>query len=299
MKKRHALGRRRTVLAYLFLSPTILFYIIFFLVPVFFSLYISLIKWDMLSPVTEAPFVGLKNYIYILTRDDLFWLTLKNTLVFAFGTVTLSVFLSLVLAFLFTRSRLKVLWRIVYWLPMVTTVVAIGQLWVYMLDGVYGLINTLIGHVGIVGPNWLSDETWALPTVMMISVWSGLGGAMLIFSAGLEGISETFYEAARVDGATVWQEFWKITMPLLRPAILFNLVTGFIGGLSAFVLIMVMTQGGPVNATNVVGNYMYQVAFQDMRMGRASAMSFVLFAIILVVTLLQLRIFRRGGVEAY
>lgn len=299
MKKRHALGRRRTVLAYLFLSPTILFYIIFFLVPVFFSLYISLIKWDMLSPVTEAPFVGLKNYIYILTRDDLFWVTLKNTLVFAFGTVTLSVFLSLVLAFLFTRSRLKVLWRIVYWLPMVTTVVAIGQLWVYMLDGVYGLINTLIGHVGIVGPNWLSDETWALPTVMMISVWSGLGGAMLIFSAGLEGISETFYEAARVDGATVWQEFWKITMPLLRPAILFNLVTGFIGGLSAFVLIMVMTQGGPVNATNVVGNYMYQVAFQDMRMGRASAMSFVLFAIILVVTLLQLRIFRRGGVEAY
>lgn len=296
--KKYRMSRQRTILAYLFLSPVLLFFLVFFLIPIVFSLYISFARWDMLTPLSQAPLVGLKNYQYILFKDDLFLLTLKNTLVFALGTVVLNVVLSLFLAFLFTRSRFKALWRTIYWLPMVTTVSAVATMWQYIFKA-RGLINALLADVNISGPIWLADPRTAMPAVILVSVWAGLGGAMLIFSAGLEGIPDSYYEAARVDGANVRQEFWHITIPLLRPTILFNLVTGFIGGLSSFTLIMVMTQGGPLNTTNVVANYMYQVAFSDMRMGRASAMAFALFGVILLVTLIQLRVFRRGGIESY
>lgn len=281
---------------WLFLSPAFLFAFVFFLVPIGFSFYISFTNWN---PLSTPRWVGWLNYRYILTRDPYFWGVLKNTFVFAFGTVLVGVPIALVIAFVFTRSRGKSLWRTIYWLPMVTNVVAISYMWTYLYDPVYGAINEGLRLVGISGPNWLSDPSIAMLSVIIVAVWAGLGGNILIFSAGLEGIDQQVYEAARVDGATARDEFFQITLPLLRPTMLFVLVTGFIGGLSNFALIMVMTGGGPMQATNVVANYMYQTAFQNLRMGRASAMAWILFVIILILTLIQLRIFRKGGVESY
>lgn len=293
--KRHRLDQRHWA-PYAFLAPAGLFAMIFFFVPVLFSLYLTFTDWN---PLSSPRWIGLKNYKYIFTLDPYFYQTLTNTFVFAFGSVLLGTAISLLLSFAVTRIKGKALWRTLYWLPMVTNVVAISYMWTYLLDAVYGLVNQGLALLGIAGPDWLSSPSTAMLSVIIVSVWAGLGGNILIFSAGLEGIDESLYEAARVDGASVWQEFRHITIPLLRPTLLFVLVTGFIGGLSNFALIMVMTGGGPMQATNVVANYMYQVAFQNLRMGRASAMAYVLFVIIMIITLVQLRVFKRGGVESY
>ncbi|BAS28284.1 ABC transporter permease [Limnochorda pilosa] len=290
-----ALGGKRWA-PYLFLSPALLFGAVFFLLPTGFSFYLTFTSWN---PLSTPRWVGLKNFEYILTRDPYFWHTLRNTFVFALGTVLVGTAVALLIAFVFTRSRGKSIWRTFYWLPMVTNVVAISYMWVYLYDPVYGAINAALRWLGIPGPNWLSDPGIAMLSVIIVAVWAGLGGHMLIFSAGLEGIDDQFYEAARVDGTSTWDEFLHITLPLLRPTLLFVLVTGFIGGLSNFALIMVMTNGGPMQATNVTANYMYQTAFQNLRMGRAAAMAYILFGFILLITLIQLRIFRKGGVESY
>ena len=281
---------------YAFLAPLIFFFVVFFALPVGFALYLTFTRWN---PLSTPKFVGLKNYTYLLTQDPTFYLTLKNTFVFAFGTVAIGVSLALVVAFVFTLSKGKAFWRSVYWLPMVTNVVAVAYIWQYILDGTYGLVNRLLAFVGIGGPQWLTDPGSAMTAVIIVAIWTGLGQNMLLFSAGLEGIDESYYEAARIDGANTAQIFWGVTLPLLRPTLLFVTITSFIAGMGSFTLILVLTGGGPVQSTNVTALYMYQMAFQDLRMGRASALAFILFVLIFIVTLLQLRIFRRGGVEAY
>ncbi len=281
---------------YAFLAPLIFFFVVFFALPVGFALYLTFTRWN---PLSTPKFVGLKNYTYLLTQDPTFYLTLKNTFVFAFGTVAIGVPLALVVAFVFTLSKGKTFWRSVYWLPMVTNVVAVAYIWQYILDGTYGLVNRLLAFVGIGGPQWLTDPGSAMTAVIIVAIWTGLGQNMLLFSAGLEGIDESYYEAARIDGANTAQIFWGVTLPLLRPTLLFVTITSFIAGMGSFTLILVLTGGGPVQSTNVTALYMYQMAFQDLRMGRASALAFILFVLIFIVTLLQLRIFRRGGVEAY
>ena len=281
---------------YAFLAPLIFFFVVFFALPVGFALYLTFTRWN---PLSTPKFVGLKNYTYLLTQDPTFYLTLKNTFVFAFGTVAIGVPLALVVAFVFTLSKGKTFWRSVYWLPMVTNVVAVAYIWQYILDGTYGLVNRLLAFVGVGGPQWLTDPGSAMTAVIIVAIWTGLGQNMLLFSAGLEGIDESYYEAARIDGANTAQIFWGVTLPLLRPTLLFVTITSFIAGMGSFTLILVLTGGGPVQSTNVTALYMYQMAFQDLRMGRASALAFILFVLIFIVTLLQLRIFRRGGVEAY
>ena len=281
---------------YAFLAPLIFFFVFFFALPVGFALYLTFTRWN---PLSVPKFIGLKNYTYLLTQDPTFYLTLKNTFVFAFGTVLVGVPLALVVAFVFTLSKGKAFWRSIYWLPMVTNVVAIAYIWQFILDGTYGLVNQLLAFVGITGPQWLTDPKSAMLAVIIVAIWTGIGQNMLLFSAGLEGIDETYYEAARIDGANTAQIFWGITLPLLRPTLLFVTITSFIAGMGSFTLILVLTEGGPVQSTNVTALYMYQTAFQDLRMGRASAMAFILFVLIFIITLLQLRIFRRGGIEAY
>ena len=281
---------------YAFLAPLIFFFVVFFALPVGFALYLTFTRWN---PLSTPKFVGLKNYTYLLTQDPTFYLTLKNTFVFAFGTVAIGVPLALVVAFVFTLSKGKTFWRSVYWLPMVTNVVAVAYIWQYILDGTYGLVNRLLAFVGVGGPQWLTDPGSAMTAVIIVAIWTGLGQNMLLFSAGLEGIDESYYEAARIDGANTAQIFWGVTLPLLRPTLLFVTITSFIAGMGSFTLILVLTGGGPVQSTNVTALYMYQMAFQDLRMGRASALAFILFVLIFIITLLQLRIFRRGGVEAY
>lgn len=277
------------------MAPAILFAAVFLIAPLAFSLYLTFTRWN---PLSAPKWVGLRNYEYLL-GDAAFFQSLGNTLLFAFGTVAIGVPLALVLAFGFTQAKGKAFWRSVYWLPMITNIVAVAYLWEFILDPTYGLINQGLGFLGLRGPQWLQDPTWAIWAVIIVAVWVGLGQNMVLFSAGLEGIDDVYYEAAKIDGATVSQLFRHITIPLLRPTLLFVLVTTFIAGMGSFALILILTEGGPRGATNVTALYMYQTAFQDLRMGRASAMAFLLFIVIFIVTLIQLRFFRRGGVEAY
>ena len=281
---------------YVFLAPTILFFIIFFLLPMGFSLYLTFTRWN---PLSTPKFIGLDNYLYLFS-DATFINSVWNTLVFAFGSVLVGVPLALILAFVFTQSRYKAFWRSLYFLPMITNVAAIGFLWQFILKGNGGLFNRILGWLGIVGPDWLNDPSVAMWAVIMVAVWYYLGQNMILFSAGLEGIDDSFYNAAKVDGANTLQTFWHVTVPLIRPTLLFVSITSFITAMgSAFALILVLTNGGPVQSTNVTALYMYQMAFSDLRMGRASTAAFVLFVVIFIVTLIQLRVFRRGGLESY
>lgn len=284
---------------YAFLAPLLAFFVVFFLAPIGFSLYLSFTNWN---PLSSPRWIGLRNYEYLLTLDPRFWRTILNTFVFAFGTVAIGIPISLVIAFLVNGSKGKAFWRSVYWLPMITNVVAVGFVWWLIMHPSYGVLNRMLALVGIRGPAWLADPNTAMLSVIIVAVWIGIGQNMLLFSAGLEGIPRNYYEAARIDGANALQSFVHVTLPLLRPTLLFVTVTSFIAGMGSFTLILVMTAdspGGPINSTNVTALYMYQMAFQDLRMGRAAATAFILFAIIFVITLVQLRIFRRGGVDPY
>ena len=291
------LGSKK-VAPWLMLSPMLLFAVIFFILPLIYASYISLTRWDSLSP---PRWVGVDNYAYILTKDPNFWKTFWNTMYFAGASIIIGVPLAMVLAYAFTRSRGQTLWRSIYWLPMITNVVAVAYIWKFVLDDRYGLLNRALGFLGLGAPGWLTNPSLALTSVVLIFVWMQLGSNMLLFSAGLASIDENYYEAARLDGANERQLFFSITVPLLMPTTLFVLITNFISGLSYFTLMLVLTDGngGPLRSTTVTGLYMYQMAFADLRMGRATAVAYVLFAVILVITLIQLRIFRRGGVEAH
>ncbi len=287
--------RQRTLAPYLFLAPVLIFFVLFLLLPVLFSFYLTFTKWN---PLSTPEFIGLENYRFLLT-DSQFYLTIRNTFYYAFGVLLVELPLAILLAFLFSISRAKAFWRAVYWLPMVTNIAAIAYLWGFLLDGTYGLFNVFLAQLGITGPQWLRDPNSAMIAVILVTVWLGIGQSMLVFSAGLEGVDETLYEAAKVDGASTNRIFWGITLPLLKPTILFVSITTFIGVMGSFALILVLTNGGPLQSTNTTSLLMYQTAFQDLRMGRASAMAFILFVLIFLVTLVQLRLFRRGGMEAY
>jgi multiple sugar transport system permease protein len=288
----------KNVAPWLFMLPMLLFGAIFFILPLVYAFLISLTRWNSLS----APkWVGLKHYEYLLTTDPVFWQTFWNTMYFAAASIGIGVPLAMVLAYAFTRSRGQTVWRSIYWLPMITNVVAVAYIWKFVLDDRYGLLNRTLGFFGLGAPGWLTDPNLALTSVVLIFVWMQLGHNMLLFSAGLASIDESYYEAARLDGANERQCFFKITVPLLMPTTLFVLITNFISGLSYFTLMLVLTDGngGPLRSTTVTALYMYKMAFEDLRMGRASAVAYLLFAVILVITLIQLRVFRRGGVEAH
>jgi len=298
--------KNEILMAYLFLFPTILFYLIFWLIPIMFSFILSFTEWSGFD-LSLIKWVGIENYKAILSRGSTFVNpVLINTLYFAFGTVILSFIASLIIAFMITRLPFEGFWRTLYFLPMVTTVVAIGNIWKFLYDPNYGLINGLLNKIGIQPINFLNDPKIALTSIVVVSAWASIGGAVLILSAGLKAIPEIYYEAATIDGANIFQNFWYITLPLLRPSMLFVLITGLITGLQSFTLIMVMTTsglggvgGGPANSTNVAALEMYNQAFVFGSWGKATAMSFILFVIVFLITLIQLYIFRKGGVEEY
>jgi multiple sugar transport system permease protein len=284
---------------WLFLAPAMLFAVVFLLLPVVFAAYISLTAWDSLSP---PRWMGLKNYQHLFATDPIFLKTLRQTLYFALGTMLIGVPLALALSYALSRARLQGVWRVLYTLPMVTNIVAVGFIFWFVFRQTDGLLNRLLALAGLPGPGWLTDPSLAMVSAILVYVWMELGRNMLLFMAGLGSIDESYYEAARLDGAGAWQLFRFVTLPLLKPTILFVVITGFISGMSYFTLMLVLfpgTQGGPSRAALTTGQYMYQMAFEDLRMGRASAVSYVLFALVLVVTLIQLRLLRRGGVEAH
>jgi multiple sugar transport system permease protein len=280
------LARREALTFYLLISPWLLGLLLFVLGPMAASLVISFTRWDLLSP---AKFVGLQNYEKMFTRDPLFWQSLKVTAVYTLVYVPVELAGGLVLALLMNqRLRLGSAYRTIYYLPSVLPGVAFVVLWMWLLHPDMGLINSLLSRVGIEGPRWLADPDWALPALLMMSLW-GLGRAMVIYLASLQGIPKQLYEAAAIDGAGAWHSFWKITLPMLTPTIFFNLVLSVISTFQTFTSAFVATDGGPLDSTLFYVLYLFRQAFQFFNMGYASALAWILFLIILVLTLLIVR----------
>ncbi len=290
---RGSLMRQRTIWAYVFVSAPLIGLLVFFLGPIVFSGWVSLHNWNMITPVAEMPWAGLDNYIYLLTQDSVFPKALLNTFLFAIGGVGSNVVLGLGFALLLNgRIVGKTIWRVVYFLPVMTAPLALGVIFGFMFNRNYGVINNLLVTVGIPRQPFLGHPSQALLVVIIIAVYQYVGYYIVIYLAGLQGIPQDYYDAASVDGANKWQSFRHITLPLLRPVTLFVVVTNTIGALQVFDLVFATTNGGPANSTMTVVLHMYNTAFKFSRMGRASAMAFILFAIILTITIIQLRFLR-------
>lgn len=291
---------RQTVTGYLFLSPVLIFYSIFLAIPLLFSLLLSFTEWSGFD-LSRMEWVGLENYRKIFSPNAPFlYPILTNTFAYAFGTVAISFIAAMAVAYMITRLRYEGFWRTLYFLPTVTTIVAIGNVWLFMYDPTGGLINGILNALGFKSIAFLSNPDYALKAIIVVGGWLGIGSAVLILTAGLKGIPDDYYEAATIEGAGVFQLYRYITLPLLKPSILFVLITSFIGGLQSFTLALVMTRnGGPGNSTNVAGLEMYNQAFAYSNWGIASAMAFTLFVCVFIITMIQLVIFKRGGVESY
>ena len=269
----------------IFLGPNLAGFLIFTLWPVIMTFVLSLCSYDILSPMK---FIGLQNY-QNLFQDEVFLKVFKNTWVYTLTTVPIGVTLSLFLAIALDKSDRGIrFFRGAYFIPVISSMVSIGVVWQWLYNPEFGLINDLLARIGIDGPMWLTSDKTAMISLIIVSIWKNLGYNMLIFLAGLQSIERNYYEAAEIDGASWWQQFRSITVPLLTPTTFFVLVMAFIGSFQVFDLVMMMTQGGPGRATSVVVHYLYQNAFKFFKMGYASAMAYVLFAVILVVTGIQM-----------
>ncbi|MEU6553289.1 sugar ABC transporter permease [Streptomyces sp. NPDC046915] len=289
--------RRQSVVAYLFLAPTLLFHAVFLLLPLGFALLLSMSRWTGFDLGDIDP-VGVDNFARLFADGSTFLAPiLTNTLLFALGTVALALAGSVLVATCIDKLRYQGLWRTLYFLPIVTTVVAVGNVWKYMYEP-GGLVNGVLNALGLDSVAFLQDPDTALPSVVVVQAWASVGSAILILTAGLKSVPESYYEAAALDGAGPVTVFWRITLPLLRPSLLFVCITQFLTGLQSFALIIVMTRGGPGDATDVAALEMYRQAFSYGDWGTASAAAFVLFVVVLVVTLAQLWIFRRKGEDA-
>jgi multiple sugar transport system permease protein len=284
---------RETLLGYAFIFPVVLGLLIWTFGPMLASAYYSLTQYNLLKPPV---FIGLENYVNLFTSDDLFvqsvWVTLRYVLMF----VVFSQLMSLALAILLTQEvRLLNVFRTLYYLPMVIPYIASALLWRYLFDKDIGPINAVLGTFGIHGPSWLGSPQWALFSLVIISVW-GSAVSTIIYVAGLQQVPSELYEAAKIDGAGGFAQFINITLPMLSPTILFNVVTTVIAAFQFFVPAYVLTQGGPVHTTYVYNLNLYEKAFSWLQMGYASAMAWVLFAIIMVLTGL---IFRSSSLWVY
>ncbi len=274
--------RREALECYLFISPVCIGLLVFTLGPILASLYFSFTEYNII----RAPkWVGLGKF-HDLIQDELFWQSLKVTSLYVVMHLPISLVLALGIALLMNQKvRGIIFFRTVYYLPSVVSGVAVALLWMWIFNPEFGILNTLLALVNIQGPAWLFDEHWSLPAIALMSLW-GVGGSMLIYLAGLQGIPSELYEAAEIDGASRWRRFWFITLPLLSTVILFNLVMGLIASFQEFTPAYVMTSGGPNFSTLFYNYYLYENAFEYLYMGYASAMAWVLLVIVLILTLL-------------
>jgi multiple sugar transport system permease protein len=284
-----------------FVAPALLVIFIFFLVPVAAAFLLSFTDFDIyaLGNLEYLRFVGLGNYLKLL-QDPLFWIALRNTLHFVLIGGPLSVGVSLGAALLLNSKllrRFKGVFRSALFMPVVTTLVAVAVVWRYLYHPRYGLLNYGFGLIGGVGPiDWLGDPNWAMPAIILMAVWKNFGFNMIIFIASLQSIPQHLYEAARIDGASTWQQFRHVTLPLLGPTFVFVTLITLVGYFQLFAEPYVMTQGGPVHSTLSIVLFMYEQGFRWWDLGYAAAIAFVLFLIILAATSLQLKL--RKGAQA-
>lgn len=265
---------------WIFILPALFGTVIFILIPVVCSFGLSFTEWDLLNPIK---FVGFENYS-LLFRDNLFYKILLNTVVFAFSTSILGVIIPLILAsILNSKIRGSEFFKTAYFLPFITPMVVIGIVWAWIFDPNIGLLNQFL-HIHI---NWLYDSKFAMPALIIVSVWKLVGYNMIIFLSSLSAISQSLFEAAKIDGANSFQTFKNVTVPLLSPTIFFVVIITAVSSFQVFDLIYLMTQGGPFDSTNVLVYSIYKNAFEYFDVGKASAIAYVLFVIILILTLLQ------------
>ncbi len=288
------MGQDGLLVASPFLLPSLIGFAVFSFLPLLISILISLTDWNGLDELTAKGFlhdhfIGLDNYKSILQSDE-FWKVLKNTGLYIVLYLPLMLAVSIAIAHLLSRPRKGVgVFRVIYYIPVLTSWVAASLIWKSVLSPKYGAINSVLEIFGIQGPGWLLDERWAMPAIVLVSVWKDMGFFGLILLSGMVGINKSYYEAAEIDGAGGWTKFWRITLPLLTPAIFYVLIVSLINSFQLFPQIMIMTDGGPNGATQVMVERIYKYGFRYYKMGYASALSWILFFIIMVCTMIQMR----------
>lgn len=281
--------------AYIFIAPALTIFTIFVIIPVFASLYWSLTQYNILQ---SPQFVGLKNYVSILLHDKRFWKAMSNTLIYVVGTVPTSIAISLLLAIAIDQNiRFKNLFKTLFFIPSITSIVAISVIWKWLYaGGKYGLLNHFLSNFGFQPIDWLVDVRWTLPSIIIMSVWGGLGYNLILFLAGLQGIPQVFYEAAEVDGASEWDKFRNVTLPLLRPTMFFVTVMSIINSFQVFEQVYIMTYssegtvGGVLDCALTIVAYLYETGFQRFMMGYASALAYLIFACLFIITLVNIKL---------
>lgn len=285
--RKRRLKRKESIEGYLFLLPWIAGFVILYMGPMIASGFISFCRWGVFS----APrFTGIKNYERMFV-DPVFWKSLRVTSVYVGASVPLQLSIAFVLAlFLNKKGKSIIVFRTIYYFPVIIPTVCIAVLWSWIFSADYGILNYFISLLfNVPGPNWLGSEQWVLSAFIIMSLW-GTGGPMLIFLAGLQGIPNYLYEVAEVDGASTFQKFWNVTVPLMTPVIFFNLIMGIIYSFQIFTSAYVMTGGGPNNASMFYVLYLYNNAFRWFRMGYASALAWIIFGIIAMLVFMQFKL---------
>lgn len=283
---------------YIFIAPSFIGVLVFIAFPVLFALGISFTQWDVLTP---AKFVGIKNYVDLFTRDNLFWVSLQNSFVYVFLTVVGGILASLGLALV---MNLKVrgigLFKVAMFIPVVTPAVAVAFIWGWIYNTDIGLLNAGLNVLGLPKIGWLTDPRWALISLAILGVWKSAGYYAIIFLAALQDVPDVLYEASEIDGATSFQKFRYITLPLMVPAILFVMIIAVIGSFQVFDQVYLMTNnGGPGTSTYVYNLHLFNVAFRHFKMGSGAAMAYVLFGILFVITYLQFQLGRKRTAQTF
>jgi multiple sugar transport system permease protein len=281
---------KRLGIGLLFISPWLLHFLVFQLWPMLASIYYSLTAYSVLKPPV---FIGLQNYVVLLTDDPRFATTMYNTIYYTIGVVGVGTVAAILLAMLLNmKVRGQAAYRTIMFLPSIVPLVASAIVFLWFLNPQYGVLNSIMRFFGLPTVGWLSDPVWAKPSLIMLALW-GLGGAIVIYLAGLQDVPIELYEAADIDGAGWWTRFWNVTLPMLSPVILYNVVVGIIAAMQTFAQIYILTAGGPADSTLMYAYYLYISAFQFFKMGYASAMAWILFVLIASVTFVQWRLQKR------
>ena len=283
--------RREILVAYLFLSPALLLFVIFIAGPFLGAFGLSLFSWDMFTP---AQFVGLANYGHLLT-DVAAHTAIWNTVIFTFWSLVLHLGVGMLLALAVNRAiagALKYFFRTAYFFPFMMSWASVSLMWLYLLDPNFGIVNYYLGLLKLPTPNWLASTSTALPSLIVVDLWRTLGFTFIILLAGLTSVPSHFYEAARLDGAGAWRRFWSITLPMMSPTLLFSCVITVVGAFQIFDPMFVITSGGPGTSTTSIVLYIYQTGFQNFQMGYASTLALIVFLVIMILTVIQLRLSR-------
>lgn len=277
-----------------FVLPNFLGFLIFILIPIIFSLLISVTDFNLYKGIEGMHFVGLENFVTMFS-DPWFISAVRNNLLFAFGTIPITLGISIILATILNdKVYFKTPLRIIFFLPYISSVVASSVVWSMLFNPSQGVINNILKAIGIDNPpGWLGSTTWALPAIMIVSIWGGIGYSTIVYMGGLTNIDRSLYESADIDGANGLQKFIKITVPLLRSTTFFLVITSIISSFQVFGTVNIMTDGGPGRATTVIAHYIYLSGFRYYKMGYASAMSWFLMVFIFIVTFVQWRLQKR------